>query len=147
MILIPVYATGNSRPVCSAKHKRFIAETLWLFCYYYLMTLAEIVAKVKTLDLPENSYIVFGSCPLAAVGLREANDVDMLVDEVVFKDLRRRGWQILQKGPKDNPLVYDVFEAHPNWDFSQYKPTLKHLLATADIIEGVPFASLAEVRK
>jgi len=111
------------------------------------MTISEIIAKAKTLNLPEHSYIVFGSCPMAAAGLREANDIDMLVSDSAFRELSRRGWQELQKGPDDKPLVFDVFEAHPNWNFSSYKPTLEHLLATADVIDGVPFASLDEVRK
>ena len=39
------------------------------------------------------------------------------------------------------------FEAHYAWDFSSYKPTLEQLLLTADVIDGIPFASLLEVRK
>ena len=36
---------------------------------------------------------------------------------------------------------------HNNWDFSHYSPTLEQLLETATVIDGVPFASLEEVRK
>lgn len=41
------------------------------------MTGQEIIAKVKKLKLPKNSYVVFGSGPLAAAGIREADDIDM----------------------------------------------------------------------
>jgi hypothetical protein len=111
------------------------------------MTKDEIVAKVKELDLPKGSYVVFGSCPMAAAGIREASDIDMLVSEELFKKLEEAGWQVLDKGPADKPLTYGVFEAHKSWDFSPYSPTLKHLLATATLIDGIPFASLHEVRK
>jgi len=111
------------------------------------MTVTEIIAKVKSLNLPTNSYIVFGSCPLAAAELREANDIDLFVSKELFKNLGQSGWQELQKSADNKPLVYDVFEAHPNWNFSSYKPTLQQLLATADLIDGIPFASLQEVRK
>lgn len=111
------------------------------------MTKDEIVSKVKELKLPENSYIVFGSGPMAIAGIREAKDIDLLVSKEVFADLEKAGWRVVYKGPKDEPVVYGIFEAHYNWDFSPYSPTLKHLLAAATIVDGIPFASLEEVRK
>ena len=111
------------------------------------MTKQEIVEKVKALNLPTGSYVVFGSCPLAAAGLREAHDVDMLVSDDVIRELERRGWQQVDKGKDDKPLTYDVFEAHNSWSFSTYNPTLHQLLDNADVFEGIPFASLADVRK
>lgn len=107
----------------------------------------EIVAKVKALRLPKGSYVVFGSCPLAAAGIREAADIDFLVTEEVLGQLRQLGWKELKKSSNDKPLTYDVFEAHSSWNFSSYNPTLDHLLQSAIEIDGVPFASLEEVRK
>ncbi len=107
----------------------------------------EIIGKVKALHLPEGSYVVFGSCPLAIAGIREANDIDLLVSKETLAKLREDGWQELRKGPKDIPLTYSVYEAHDNWDFTVYSPTLSQLLSTATAIDGVPFASLEEVRK
>ena len=84
---------------------------------------------------------------MAIAGIREANDIDLLVSEEVYAKLRQKGWQELHKSPNDIPLVQDVFEAHENWNFSPYSPTLEHLLGTVTVIDGVPFASLQEVRK
>lgn len=111
------------------------------------MTKEEITTKVKALNLPKDSYVVFGSGPLALAGIRGANDIDLLVSEDLFAKLKKAGWQELHKSSNDRPLVYDVFEAHNNWDFSLYSPTLKHLLTNAIVVDGVPFASLREVRK
>lgn len=111
------------------------------------MNLQEIITKVKELGLPEGSYVVFGSCPLAAAGLREAGDIDMLVTAEVFRGLGVAGWKRVNKGVGDMPFTHDVFEAHDNWDFSHYRPTLDQLLMTATVIDGVPFAALEEVRK
>src|SRR3989344_3879258 len=111
------------------------------------MTKKEIISEVKALNLPENSYVVFGSCPLTMAGIREAKDIDLLVSKEVYALLKERGWKENYKGPNDIPLSHDVFEAHDNWDFSKYSPTLEHLLASADIIENIPFASLEEVLK
>lgn len=84
---------------------------------------------------------------MAAAGLREANDIDMLVSADIYADLKKAGWKVLHKGPGDEPVVHNIYEAHQNWDFSPYSPTLKHLLSTATIIDNIPFASLGEVRK
>lgn len=111
------------------------------------MNKEEIIAKVKSLNLPENSYVVFGSGPLAIDDIREANDIDLLVSKEVFEELKNAGWREFHKDDNDVPLVKDVFEAHENWNFSTYSPTLEHLLSTSKIVEGVPFASLEEVRK
>lgn len=88
------------------------------------MNKKEIISKVQSLNLPRGSYVVFGSCPLAVLGIREANDIDLMVSKELFEDLKKRGWQDRHKDSNDVPLVLDVFEAHTNWDFSSYSPTL-----------------------
>lgn len=107
----------------------------------------EIISQVKSLNLPEGSYVVYGAAPLAIAGLREANDIDFLVTAELLHDLRQRGWQQVDKGPDDKPYESGIFEAHANWNFSAYAPTLEHLLKTAIVIDGISFASLEEVRK
>jgi hypothetical protein len=107
----------------------------------------EIISKVKALSFPEGEYVVFGSCPLAVAGIREANDIDMLISPALYAQLEKAGWQQLDKGEDDKPLTHDVFEVHENWNFSTYAPTLDDLKADANIVDGVPFASLAHVRK
>ncbi len=111
------------------------------------MTKEEIIQKVKGLNLLRGSYVVFGSCPLAIAGIRPAGDIDMLVSEELFESFKKAGWHEVDKGSADKPLAHDVFEVHTKWNFSSYKPTLEHLLSTATIIDGVPIASLEEVRK
>ena len=111
------------------------------------MNKQQIIDAVKSLNLPEGSYVVFGSCPLAIAGLRDAGDIDMLVSDETLEMLRGLGWQEVDKGKDDKPLTHDVFEAHNSWKFSAYHPTLEHLLGTAIFIDGIPFASLEEVRK
>lgn len=84
---------------------------------------------------------------MALVGIRESQDIDFLVSAELFERLRQAGWQQITKSPADKPLVFEDFEAHDNWNFTAYKTSLKELLASADVVEGVPFASLNEVRK
>jgi len=111
------------------------------------MTAKEIITKVKSLNLPAGSYVVFGSCPMALAGIREANDIDMLVSQKLRENLSKMSWEQIYKTPNDKPLVHDVFEAHDNWNFSEFNPTLEELLKTATVKKVLPFASLQNVRK
>jgi hypothetical protein len=111
------------------------------------MTKSEIISKVKTLNLPKGKYIVFGSSPMAIAGIRPAQDIDLLVNAELFTKLKSAGWKIKNKGVDDNPLVRGDFEAHLHWNFSSYQPTLEQLLETAEIVNGIAFASIGEVKK
>ena len=84
---------------------------------------------------------------MAAAGIREASDVDLLDTKDLFAKLRESGWKQIHKAPSDEPPSHDVFDVHEHWDFSSYKPTLDQLLTSKIVIEGIPFASLQEVRK
>ncbi len=110
------------------------------------MTKEDIIKKVKELDLPKGSYVVFGSCPMALAGIRESNDIDLLVTKELFDTFAKQGWTLTDKGADDKPLAKDNFEAHYKWDFSSYKPTLEQLLINATVVGGTPFAALEEVR-
>ncbi len=102
---------------------------------------------MKSLNFPGGSYVVYGSCPMAAAGIREAGDIDILVTTELLERLRKEGWKELVKSPNDKPVVKNGVEAMDTWAFSIYNPTLEHLLATADIYEDIPFANLQEVRR
>lgn len=111
------------------------------------VTAEAIISKVKQLNLPKGSYVVFGSCPLAIAGIRDAEDIDLVVSKEVLKKLRDAGWEELYKSERDIPLVRDCFEAHDSWNFSSYNPTLEELLKNATEVQDIPFASLEDVMK
>jgi hypothetical protein len=116
------------------------------------MTRDEIIGAVKELRLPKGKYVVYGSGPLAAAEIREARGVDLLVTTKLRNRLHFEGWKKVKRSEQDEldtqdkPVTYDVFEATDNWDAGPYSPTLEQLLNTAMYVDGVPFASLEEVR-
>ncbi len=110
------------------------------------MTAQEIIQRVKELGLPESQYIVFGSAPIALAGLRETNDIDLLVTPGLREQLANAGWKEVQKGENDHPVTRGVFEAHDAWNFDSYQPTLSELLSRAVVQDGVAFAALEDVR-
>lgn len=107
----------------------------------------EIIERVKDLKLSPDSYVVYGSCPMAVAGIREAGDIDMYVSSELLQKLKATGWKQIVKGPKDSPYTHGIYEAHDNWDFSDYNPTLEQLKSRETVVGGVPFASLQDVLK
>lgn len=83
---------------------------------------------------------------MAAAGIRESDDIDLFVSEEAWQQLVDSGWKHIDKPGDDKPLAHGVFDAHTNWDFGAYNPTLKQLLSSATILDGVPLASLDEVK-
>ena len=111
------------------------------------MTLNEFITEVKSLELPDGEYVLCGSCPLTAAGIRDTQDIDLYVSESLRDELVARGWHEVPKEGHDRPITYEHFDAHTDWHIGDYDPSLQEMLATATVMEGVPFASLAEVRK
>lgn len=110
------------------------------------MTGLEIIKRVQSLQLPAGSYVVFGSGPLALAGIRESQDIDLLVNESVTQKLQTAGWKQIEKTPTMRPFIKGNFEVFHQWVVPGYETTVEQLLKTATVVDGVPFASLAEVR-
>lgn len=107
-----------------------------------LMTPKQIVKQIKDLNLPKGEYIVFGSGPLCLHGIRDCRDIDLFVSPRIYRELKAAGWK---EKTEFTALEKEPFEAAPDWDFGPYNPSLKELLARADIFDGIPFASLPDV--
>ncbi len=107
----------------------------------------EVIRQVHSLNLPHGEYVVYGSGPLAALGIRSVNDIDMLVSSRLLKELAEKGWVKEYKGELDEPLTHGVFEAYDNWNFSKYSPPLEELLDRSFTVDGVTFASVEDVLK
>lgn len=97
------------------------------------------VEELKSLNLPEGSYAIFGSGPLAVRGLREAKDLDLLA--------RKNVWDVLAKkypmNEKGTGLQIGNIEAFSGWLPWFEDPNT--LIDTAETIEGLPFVRLEHV--
>ncbi len=107
----------------------------------------ELIERVKQQNFPAGSYVVFGSGPMVAAGIRAADDIDLVVSEDLYEMLKQQGWHEGVKPTGESVLEYDVFEAFTEWTFDGYHRSLAELLPAADIVDGVPFVNLKEVRQ
>jgi hypothetical protein len=107
----------------------------------------EIVKEVKSLELPDGQYVVFGSGPMQVHGIRESDDIDILVLPELYKSLKQQGWPEKRwKPPYPSDYLYKGnFQIVYNWNYGEYNPDPEQLIEQSEIIQGIPFARLEEV--
>jgi hypothetical protein len=104
-----------------------------------------LLEKLHSLRLPLGHYVVTGSGPLAVRELREANDIDIQVDDELWAQLES------VYGPSEDGRVLSVdadVDVHRD---SAYEPLtgagdLSEQVRAADVIEGVAFMSLGHTK-
>ena len=106
-----------------------------------------IINRIKSLNLPPNQFVVFGSGPMAIHGLRESEDVDLLVTDELYKNLKNLDWKEQASIDGGKRLVNGNFEAYKRWDFGKYSPSPEEIIAVAEFHDDIPFAPLIEVLK
>ena len=94
--------------------------------------------ELKALDLPKDRYVVFGSGPLAIRGLRENRDIDLILAEDLWEELKDNHPRNENGGLQLTPHI----EAYKSWPRVQ-NPTA--VIRSAELIDGVPFARLEDI--
>lgn len=106
-----------------------------------------IIEKIKVLNFPPDQYVVIGSGTMAALGIREASDIDMSVLPELHKKLRESGeWEEDVRYGKVF-LKKDDFEINPGLSWGDYQTTTAEAIQSALIIDGIPFLNLYELKK
>jgi hypothetical protein len=107
-----------------------------------------IFEEVKSLNLPAGKYVVVGSGPMVVKGLREFNDIDILVNEDVFEKLSKEpGWKLSKGEAGRKVLKKDIFEIDKIFWCKDYQPDTNELIKNAEMINGIPFLPLSELIK
>lgn len=107
----------------------------------------DFIEKVKALNFLIGQYVVVGSGPLAALGIRSASDIDITVLPELFDTLRASGeWR---EEERYNRIFLEkvgiTIIRELSW--SEYKTTTAEAIKSAMVIEGVPFLNLQELKK
>lgn len=106
-----------------------------------------IIEQVKKLNFPSGEYVVVGSGILDALGIRKAGDVDIAVIPGLLSRLRTTGeWEEEMRYGKLF-LKGDNIDIIPELNWSEYPTTTAEAIASAEIIDGVPFMNLNELKK
>jgi hypothetical protein len=107
-----------------------------------------IFEEVKSLNLPAGKYVVVGSGPMVAKGMREFHDIGILVTEDVFEKLSKEpGWKLSKGEAGRKVLKKDIFEIDKVFWCKDYQPDTIELIKNAEMINGIPFLQLSELIK
>ena len=106
-----------------------------------------IIERVKGLHFPSGKYVVVGSGILEALGIRTANDADIAVTPDLYQALRATGeWREEERYGKIF-LGEDGVDINPQLSWSDYPTSTEEAIASATIIDGVPFMNLNELKR
>ena len=109
-----------------------------------------IFKKLQELNFPLGEYVLVGSGPLAARGLREASDLDIAVTDKLWQQLITSGKYKIEERygrlflAEYNSEDVDIIK---QLDWDDYPTTVTEAIKTADIINGYPFLNIAETIK
>lgn len=99
--------------------------------------------ELKSLNLPKGQFAIFGSGPLSVRGLRENEDLDILVTPALWNKLAKDHPVITKEGKPDSIYIghIQILEVHYK-DWSPYITEATKLITEAEIINGFPFVKL-----
>lgn len=110
----------------------------------------DIFKKLRQLDFPIGEYVVPGGA-MAAHGIREAHDLDILVTPKLYSELLKNGWKkcICEQCTKTNRFLLKKsgVDILPNYTYGSYVGDVDWLIKNADMIHGYPFMNLIEFIK
>lgn len=97
-----------------------------------------VLEQVSALALPHEEVVVIGSGILDALGLRTANDLDIVVSPSLFETLKSTGTYKVEERYGSEMLSDGNLEVWQDW---KSDATFNILKASAYEVEGVAFAS------
>lgn len=106
------------------------------------MNQEQILLEIQNLRLPANQYVVVGGAALTARGIRETNDIDLVVTPELFDTLKKSGWSSKAR-PNGKPGLYQgCVEAYLDVDSEDYKRSIEELISNAEYIDRILFVDL-----
>jgi len=107
----------------------------------------DIFKKLASLNFPLGHYVVIGSGILAALGLREANDLDIAVDSTLLNRLKKDKEYKREIRHNKLFLVKDDVEIITQLDWKDYPTRIPEAIKSAMLIKGFPFLNIKETIK
>ncbi len=107
------------------------------------------IENIKQINFPDDQFAVVSSGSLAVRGIREANDIDIIVTPTLWKDLiKRYQVNINESGVETIALENDIEILNPSQSIfgnSKVIP-LSEIIESADVFNGVKFINLDHLK-
>ena len=111
------------------------------------MTIHDSLKQLDKLNLPKEQYVIVGSGALGARNIRESHDLDVLVTEALWQELRLK-YELTKITPVENIDIGDVqILGHGSTFRITDIATVEESIKTADIIFDHKFINLDLLKK
>lgn len=110
------------------------------------MNREDVVLEIRRLQLPRGQYVVVGGAALAARGIRETRDIDLVVTPELFEELERVGWQRKTRPNGKPALKHGNIEVHLDVNCGAFARSTQWLLQHCEYVSGVPLIDLGTLR-
>lgn len=105
------------------------------------MEFKKLIEELESLKLPHDEYAVTSSGSMAARGIREANDLDLVVTKKLWKILTKK-FKVENNGFSDKIHITENIEA-----YVPSSPSIaREFIDNADTINGIRFVNLQVVK-
>lgn len=105
--------------------------------------------SIRKLNFEIGDYILTGSSPMGIRGLREINDVDIVVSNRLWEKLEKQYGSNDDNGNKKIIISEDIEvfgeASFYNFEKNENDPSIDERIEKADIIDGLAFESLEHV--
>jgi hypothetical protein len=105
-----------------------------------------IIDVLQKPHLPIDEFVIAGGGSLAAHGLRETSDIDVVCTPELFKSLEMNGWKDKNRPDGKPALQNGDIEVYLDVNVGDFQPTFQELRRRAVIIGGIPFISLDDAK-
>ncbi|PJE72765.1 MAG: hypothetical protein COV00_03560 [Candidatus Tagabacteria bacterium CG10_big_fil_rev_8_21_14_0_10_40_13] len=101
----------------------------------------KLLDKFRRLSLPVRQYAIYGSGPLAARGIREAKDLDVIVTDNLYQKLKEE----YPRDSKKERIKIGEIEIYPSWAWEPKINGLEGVIKRAEVINGLRFIRLDDL--
>lgn len=103
----------------------------------------KLLNEFRKLKLPDGEYAIYGSGPLAIRGIRDIQDLDVIVLDQLYQRLKTQ----YPKDPEKERIKIGEIEIYPSWAWKNRQGDLKKVIIRAELIEGLRFVRLDDLIK
>jgi hypothetical protein len=108
--------------------------------------MSNIAEEVKRLNLPSGEYSVVGSGALSIRGIRNHDDIDLIVTENLYEEMKTKGWEEKEKSDGLLHIYKNNTEVAKNFlHIDGFRLSTEEVIKNSDIIDDVSFMSLEDL--
>ncbi len=111
-----------------------------IICFKKYIRMWSLLKKLKKLNIPEDNYAIFGGACLAARGIRETDDLDVVVSDDFYKTLTVK---YEEKEPGKIEMENGSIEIYSAWNSLMDYP--EEVIKRSEDINGYRFVLLKDV--